>query len=290
MIVVQTLMDEAAFPWQAVWYRDLGRATCSATNARRPVPALVRRPRDAHRRRADARHGHGRHHARRARRAWSATSACCSRRCATSRPGSSTASPRRPAPTFELVDGQIDVPPTATARRGIQAVVDAHRERRRAGPTSHVGERGHASTRSSRCRRAPARSSPPSGTSTAPASIPLVESDGSTVRADRARAHGHPRVHRAGHVLPGAAGHLPAPGRPRTTRHARIQNLGRVRVVVAYGARQFTGWDDDDVWMDPLRLRSVRGDHGAAAGRLRGDELEVREPRVSGNRRRDRRW
>ena len=74
-----------------------------------------------------------------------------------------------PASTdFELVDGQIEVPATAKARKGVQAVVD--------------------------------------------------------LTATHAFA--------AGHVLPRTTGHHPTPGRHGDA-DARIQNLGRVRVVVA---------------------------------------------------------
>ncbi len=61
MIAVQTMMDEAAFPYMALWYRDL-IVNHLGDDARRPVPAVVHRPCDAHERRADGRPRHGRHH------------------------------------------------------------------------------------------------------------------------------------------------------------------------------------------------------------------------------------
>ena len=100
-------MDEAAFPWSRTWYREKVAASLGPE-----------RMEDRYRlwyvdhamhtgRRTDARHGRRRHHPGPARPAWSATSACSSRRSATSPRGWSTTCRRRPAPPIEVVDGQV---------------------------------------------------------------------------------------------------------------------------------------------------------------------------------------
>ena len=87
MILVESLWDREALPWQADWYR--ARCAASRARSRRQFPPVVHRPRAARLRpQAGGRDPHGQLPAR-----------CCSRRCATSRPGSNAACrrPHRPA-------------------------------------------------------------------------------------------------------------------------------------------------------------------------------------------------
>ena len=134
-----------------------------------------------------------------------------------------------PASTaFELVDGQVLVPPTRQGAAGHPAVVEL---------TANGGERptSPSATRctfvaSSRCR--PAR-----GTIVAAewdfdgaGDYPLV--DRRRRFGQTASAHGDPHLRRAGHLLPRASGSPPTARATPTRAHARIQNLGRVRVVV----------------------------------------------------------
>ena len=220
------LMDEAAYPWQADWYRRPG-AGGAGRRARRPVPRLVRRPRHAHwptvrSSRATT--------ARCARRGSSATAACSSRRCATSPPGSSTGVPPH-SDRYEMVDGQVLVPAPAAERKGVQPGGRPHRQRR-AGP----GRRGG--------RRAPSSFTAdvevPPGTGTIVVGrVGLrrgrrLPADGRDARrlVGPARPLGVAHLHRAGHLLPGvrvASQRRRALGEP----HGRILNLARVRVVVS---------------------------------------------------------
>ena len=210
----------------ATWSHDvLGdrRSTTSTASGSSTTPCT--------RRRADRRHGHGRHdpvahdpHRQLPRRARS-------RRCATSRPGSSTASPRRPAPTYE-----VRRRPGARAGRrprsaGRPAGRRPDRQRRRAG-------RRRASARRSTFA-AVVEVPPGAGTIVAAewdfdgsGDYPAAARRGSTVGVDRLVLTGHPHVRpsRAPTSRPcGSTSHRRATS---TTPHARIQNLGRVRVVV----------------------------------------------------------
>ena len=124
MIVVESLLDREALPWQADWYRSqvqehLGRRD------RRPLPALVHRQRPARRRRGPGGPDPHRQLPRRA-------APGAPRR---ERAGSRRASPRRRAPRYEVVDGQVVVPAEATRAPRHPAGGDAVGRRRATGPT-----------------------------------------------------------------------------------------------------------------------------------------------------------
>ena len=138
-----------------------GRARRSV---RRPVPRVVHRQRDARRSRGRAADGPA---ACRAAPTSSATAACSSRRSATSPRGPSAASRRRRAPPTSSSTARSSFRATAAARRGIQPVV--HLTRREPSARTWPSEIPSPSRRWWTCRRAPGRSSLPSGTSRATA-------------------------------------------------------------------------------------------------------------------------
>ena len=104
-----------------------GRGGCSATASTTSTASGSPTTRCT-RPRGDATH---RAATRRATRGSSTTAACSSRRSATSPPGQNAASRRRRARTTSSSTARSYCPATAAARRGIQPVVHAHRERRR---------------------------------------------------------------------------------------------------------------------------------------------------------------
>ena len=138
--------------------------------------------------------------------------------------------PRRPAPNTQVVDGQVQVPPTAAARKGIQPVVRL---------TANGAERAEVAVGETVPSRRASTSPPglawwwrPSGTSRARAtsrSRRRSSSSAPTGPASRSRPatpspSPEPTSRRSGPPRSGRA-------TPRT-RFARVQNLGRVRVVV----------------------------------------------------------
>ena len=104
-----------------------------------------------------------------------------------------------------------------------------HRERWRArrGRRRRGGRVPGARRRAARER---ARSSPPSGTSRVPATSPVTLRQ--RRRRTRSSADRHAHVLRARHLLPRAPGHSQRRGEMHNP-HGRIENLGRVRVVVS---------------------------------------------------------
>jgi hypothetical protein len=227
MIVVQTLMDEAAFPWQAVWYRDraadvLGDGALgdryrlwfidhAMHTGAEPMPGMVMPDTRPSRKTRMVSYLGVLQQALRDVAAWVELGVI---------PPAST--------EFELVDGQVHVPRTAAARRGVQAVVDLTIDgvtRVEVGVGEPVGFAAVIEV--------------PAGAGTivaaewdfdGSAEYPLAEShlDGSATRLNV----------RASHTFDEPGTYFPAL-RVTTQRqgdlgtpHARIQNLGRVRVVV----------------------------------------------------------
>ncbi|HET6950700.1 MAG TPA: hypothetical protein VFI47_10005 [Acidimicrobiales bacterium] len=227
MIVVQTLMDEAAFPWQAVWYRDRVRDALGALplddryrlwfvdhamhTGADPLPGMVMADTTPARKTRMVSYLGVLQQALRDVAAWVEHGLA---------PPASTA--------FELVDGQVHVPATAAARRGVQAVVDLTADgtaRAEVGVGQPVSFLAHIEV--------------PPGAGTivgaewdfeGTAEYPLAEPDldgsrtGMNIRATH--AFGEPGTYfPAVRVTTQRQGDL-------ATRHARIHNLGRVRVVV----------------------------------------------------------
>ena len=164
MIVVQTLMDEAAFPWHADWYRarveealgprlDDNYRLWFIDHAMHMAPMVM--PGDP----APVRTTRVVSYAGVLQQALRDLSAWVEQGMA---PPAST--------EYELVDGQVLVPDAAAARKGIQPVATLTANGARA-PMSWSARRS-SSSRSSKYHRAPAPSSPRSGTSKGRASTP----------------------------------------------------------------------------------------------------------------------
>ena len=194
---------------------------------RRPVPPLVRRPHAAHRPGRDARRAAtGRHHARRELRGRVAAGAARRRRR-----GSSAGSRRRRAPSSRCDDCQIVRRRDGRRAAGHPAGGDRDRERRVRAPTSRSASRS-GSTRSSRCRPAPARWSRAEWDFDGAGEYPVRRV---ALRRLRDRVSRSRRRTRS----PSRAPTSPRCGSRRTARatstspFARVQNLGRVRVVVS---------------------------------------------------------
>jgi hypothetical protein len=230
MIVVQNLMDEAAFPWGAALYRDKVKAALGGEaledryrlwfvdhamhTGAEPIAGLAMPDTTPARKTRMINYLGVLQQALRDVAAWVERGVV---------PPASTA--------FELVDGQVHVPPTAAARKGVQAVVDL---------TANGGARADVAPGAPVDFHALVEVPLGAGTVVAvewdfegTAEYPLAEPhvDGSANRLHARATHAFdepgtyfPAVrvvtHRRGDV---------------GTRHARIQNLGRVRVVVAAG-------------------------------------------------------
>ena len=210
MIVVQTLMDEAAFPWQAVWYRDKVEAALGGESlddryrlwfvdhamhtGADPLPGMVMPDTSPARKTrmvsylgvlqqalrdvaAWVEHGLGSAGEHRVRPGRRPGARAADRRGPAGRPGRGRPDRQRRGPGRGRGGPAGELP---RARRGPA--------RRGHGRRRPVGLRGH--------RRVPAGRAGPRRVT------------------GHAQRHGHPRVRRAGHVLPRGAGHHPAPGRP----------------------------------------------------------------------------
>jgi hypothetical protein len=227
MIVVQTLMDEAAFPWQAVWYRDrvadvLGDGALddryrlwfvdhAMHTGAEPMPGMVMADTRPARKTRMVSYLGVLQQALRDVAAWVELDVVP--------PASSE---------FELVDGQVHVPRTAAARRGIQAVIDLT-----------VDGSVRADTGVGQPVNFAALIEVPAGAGTivaaewdfdGTAEYPLAEAhlDGSANRLNVRATHTYDEpgtYFPALRVTTQRQGDLDTP-------HARIQNLGRVRVVV----------------------------------------------------------
>ena len=227
MIVVQTLMDEAAFPWQAIWYRDKVAAALGSQplderyrlwfvdhamhTGADPMPGMVLADTEPARKTRMVSYLGVLQQALRDLAAWVEHGVA------------------PPANTeMELVDGQVRVPPAAAARRGVQAVVHVTAN----GSTRaevDVGDAVHFT----------ALVEVPFGAGTIVAvewdfegtgDYPVAERDvdGSADRLNLSATHAFAAP---GTYFPALRVTTHRQGDTRT-RHGRIQNLGRVRVVV----------------------------------------------------------
>jgi hypothetical protein len=216
MIVVESLMDEDAFPWQADWYRS------------KVKEALGDRLDDHFRlwftdhalHAEDGRPAYSTwvvpyvgvlHQALRDLSAWVETSAAP--------PASSR---------YKMVDGQVEVPPTAAARRGVQPVVTV---------TANRGVRANAAVGQPVEFHAVIEAPPKTGSIVAaewdfegrgdfPVAARLTDARASRVTLKATHAFSKPGTYFA--VLRATSHRVGN----RDTRYARVQNLGRVRVVV----------------------------------------------------------
>ena len=226
MIVVQTLMDEAAYPWQALWYRKLVEAQLgdrvgdqyrlwfvehAMHTGAEPMPGLSMADTVPARKTRMVSYLGVLQQALRDVAAWVEEGIA---------PPASTVA--------EYVDGQVFVPATAAERRGVQAVVSA---------TANGGERADVAV--GEVVRFEALAEVPLGAG----SIVGVEWDFEgkaeySVVEDCLGGSLARYVSRTSHRFPSPGSYFPAV-RITTqrqgdvnTRHGRIQNLGRVRVVV----------------------------------------------------------
>ena len=241
MIVVQTLMDEAAYPWQArvvprgSSQQVLGAKTDDQFRLWFVDHAMHTAPADAGWR--------CRRHAVAARRASSTTAACSSRRCATWRPGSSTASRRPPARRTSVVDGQVLVPPTRRGARGASS------------RSSTLTANGGAPCRRRRGRRGrlrrPRRGAAGAGTIVraewdfdGPATSPSPRPSSTAVVGP---CSPRPHLRPAGHVLPRRADHVTPQRRRRDASRAGPEprsgpRRGRAALTASeHHINQFTG-------------------------------------------------
>lgn len=226
MIAIQTLMDEAAFPCQAVWYRDLVERVLGPRldeqhrlwfidhamhTSAEPVAGLVMPDTTPSRRTRMVNYLGALQQALRDVAAWVEHGIA---------PPAST--------EFQLVDGQVLVPPTAQERRGVQAVVDL---------TANGGVRADVKVGDEVTFVASIAVPASAGTIVAaewdfegagdyPVSSDWL--DGSATSAELTISH---TFTAPGTYFPAVRVTSHRSGDLRT-KHARIQNLGRVRVVV----------------------------------------------------------
>ena len=224
MIVVEAMLDEAAYPWQADWYRTQVRRALGerlddqfrlwfVDRAMHTGPFPSRsEPRPARTTRVVSYVGV-------LQQALRDVSAWVERGLA---PPASTA--------YEVVDGQVVAPPTAAARRGIQPMVAL---------TADGGERAEVSAGETVAFEARIEAPPGTGVIVAaewdfegagdfPVSAPFefATADGASVTVKASHAFAAPGVY-----FPALRATSHRQGNA-TTRFARPQNLGRVRVVV----------------------------------------------------------
>jgi hypothetical protein len=227
MIVVQTLMDEAAFPWQAAWYREKVVAALGPQplderyrlwfvdhamhTGADPMPGMVVADTKPARKTRMVSYLGVLQQALRDVAAWVEHGVA---------PPAST--------EFELVDGQVRVPETAAARRGVQAVVHLTANGSERAEVD-VGEEVHFT----------ALVEVPFGAGTIVAvewdfegigDYPVAERDvdGSADRLNVSATH---TFAEPGTYFPALRVTTQRRG-DADTPHARIQNLGRVRIVV----------------------------------------------------------
>ena len=227
MIIVQTLMDEAAFPWFATWYREkvasslgpermegryrLWYVDHAMHTGAEPMPGMVLADTTPSRKTRMVSYLGVLQQALRDVAAWVEHDV-----------------PPPTSTTIAVVDGQVRVPPTAQERKGIQAVVDLT-----------VGGSDVARVAVGDEVRFDAFVEVPFGAGQivsvewdfeGTAEYP-VEEEGLDGAADRLRASATHTFASAGTYFPAVRVTTQRQG-DVDTRHARIENLGRVRVIV----------------------------------------------------------
>ncbi len=228
MIVVEMLMDEAAYPWQADWYRSKVKVALGGKfddnyrlwfidNAMHTPPVIT--PLDSH----PAITTRVINYSGVLQQALRDVSAWVEKGVA---PPAST--------TYKVVDGQVEVPPTATERKGVQPVVTV---------TVNGGERADVKVGKKLKFSAVIETPPDAG------SVVGVEWDFEGAGDYPITEHlkntksNHVEV-KTTYTFSESSTYFPAirvtsqrQGDPQT-RHARIQNIGRVRVVVSGKEKQ----------------------------------------------------
>jgi hypothetical protein len=222
MIVVESLMDEIAFPWQADWYRT--RVKAALGDALDDNYRLWLIERAMHTPPKDMSGGLKPAIATRVINFGAVLQQALRDVAAWAEDGKAPA----PSTAYEVVDGQVRVPTSAAERGGIQPVVAA---------TANGAQRADVAVGEAVSFAAVIEAPPSAGSIIAadwdfegagdfPVHSPLDDAKQARIEVQATYAFSAP-----GTYFPAVRGTLNREGDP-SARHARVQNLGRVRVVV----------------------------------------------------------